>query len=217
LINYLALLGWTPADGREVLTRDDMVRTFTIERLSASPSRFDLKKMQWLNGQHMRMLPVENLRDRVVPMLQQAGFNTAAKSISWLTQMTAICQEKIKTLNEIVQYTDFFFVEPKEYEEKAVQKLWRVDGAAECMTTVLRTVEGLAGWSAGALKQAYEALAEQAGQPIGHYIHPTRLALTGKSVGPGLFELAELLGKAACVARIGRAIEYIKNRREGTS
>jgi glutamyl/glutaminyl-tRNA synthetase len=210
LLNYLALLGWTPADGRELLTQKELAELFTLDRLSASPSRFDLKKVQWLNGQHIRMLPVEELRDRVVAVLKNAGFDVDAKPAEWLTHMTAICQEKIKTLNEIVAYTDFFFVEPAEYEEKAVKKQWgNAAEATETLETIKRVMESAADWTHDALKAAFEALCAETGKPIGHYIHPTRLALTGKSVGPGLFELAELLGKETCLARIGRAMDYV--------
>ena len=211
LINYLALLGWTPADGREVMTRQELVEAFTVDRVGSSPSRFDLKKVQWLNGQHMRKLPVEELRDRVLPLLQKAGLDTASKSPEWLTQMTAICQEKIRTLNEIVEYTDFFFVEPTVYEEKAAQKQFKAEGALDRLKTLLQVFDGVTPWNHDTLKAAFEKLVEQTGASLGQYVHPTRLALTGKSVGPGLFELAELMGKETCIARINRAIEYITN------
>jgi glutamyl-tRNA synthetase len=211
LVNYLALLGWTPAEGGEVFTREQLIRSFTLERVSSSPSRFDLKKAQWLNGQHLRMLAVEDLRDRVVPILEKAGFNTASKSLEWLTHMTAICQEKIKTLNEIVAYTDFFFVAPETYEEKAVRKQWSGADALECMETIQGTLAGIDAWSIENIRARYEDLVARTGRPSGYYIHPTRLALTGKSVGPGLFELANLLGKETCLDRIGRAIDYIRN------
>ena len=211
LINYLALLGWTPADGRELMSRRELAEAFSLDRLSASPSRFDLKKVQWLNGQHIRMLAVEDLRGRVLPLLHAAGLDTSSKSTEWLTKMTAICQEKIKTLNEIVAYTDFFFVEPVDYEEKAVRKLWQADGALECLKTIQGEIADVVDWTHDGLKAKYEALCQRTGQAIGYYIHPTRLAITGKSVGPGLFELAELLGKESCMARIGRAVEYVRN------
>lgn len=209
LINYLALLGWTPT-GEEVLTLGQIAEQFSIERLSASPSRFDLKKAQWLNGQHMRTLSVEALRDRVLPILAKTGFDLSGKSVEWLTRMTAICQEKLKFLNDIVAYTDFFFAEPTEYEEKPARKLWTGPDARELMCVIRDTMSSMDVWSAEALKLRYETLAESSGQGVGHYIHPTRLALTGKSVGPGLYELAELLGKEACVARVDRAIQFIR-------
>ncbi len=211
LINYVALLGWTPEEeNRELFTRDELVEAFSLERLGKSAAKFDLKKFQWLNGQHIRRLPLDVLRDRLIPILQEAGFDTGAKSTEWLTQMTAICQEKLATLNDIVRQTDFFFVEPHEYEEKAVKKQWKKDGALEKMQLIEEALTGIEAWSHDPLKTAYERLAEQAGVGLGQFIHPTRLALTGKSVGPGLFELAELLGKDACLARIQRAKDFIR-------
>ncbi len=210
LINYLALLGWTPADGREVLTRQDLIEAFDVNRIGGSPARFDFKKVQWLNGQHMRMLPVEELRDRLIPLMQAAGLDTDSKPQEWLTRMAGICQEKLKTLCEIVEYTDFFFKTPATYEERPTQKHWRAEGALERMEAILRVFEEASACDHDTLKAAYERLVAESGQPLGTFVHPTRLALTGKSVGPGLFELAELLGKEECIARIRRAIEYVK-------
>lgn len=210
LVNYLALLGWTPADGREVLTRDEMVQAFGMDRVGASPSRFDFKKVQWLNGQHIRMLTPESLRDRVLPLLKQAGFDVASKSPEWLTQMAAICQEKIKTLNEIIEYTDFFFKDVTEYEEKATRKQWQTEGALERIMLIRETLAEVSDWTHDTLKAAYEALVEKTGAGLGSFVHPTRLALTGKSIGPGLFELTELLGKELSMARIDRAVEFVK-------
>lgn len=211
LINYVALLGWTPGDEREVFDRDELIEAFTIERLGQSAAKFDLKKLQWLNGQHLRRLSVEELRDRVLPILREAGFDVTSKSEAWLTQMAAICQEKLKTLNEIVDYTDFFFREPESYEEKAVKKQWGAEDAAKRMVEIRGLLAETEPWTHESLKQAFEKRAEATGSSLGHYVHPTRLALTGKSVGPGLFELTELLGRETALARIDRAITFIES------
>ncbi|MGI6460969.1 MAG: glutamate--tRNA ligase [Candidatus Hydrogenedentales bacterium] len=218
LINYVVLLGWTPEEeGRELFTRDELVQFFSVDRLGASPAKFDLKKLQWLNGQHIRRLSTEQLRDRVLPILQRAGFDTGAKSEAWLTQMTEICQTKIPTLNDIVPYTDFFFVEPSEYEEKAVNKQWKKPGALERMRTIRGALDGAVPWEHDTIKAAYEKLCESTGEGLGQFVHPTRLACTGKSVGPGLFELLELLGKDLSIERIDKAIHFIETMEEETS
>lgn len=210
LINYLVLLGWTAGDDEEIYTPEELIQAFTYERLNQSAGRFDAKKIRWINGQHIRRLSPEALRDKVLPVLHKAGFDTSAKSPEWLAAMAAICQEKIGTLNEIVPYTDYFFVAPAEYEEKGVNKHWRKEGAIEHMQAILRIFEDVGDWSHDALKAEFEKLVEETGVNLGQYIHLTRLALTGKSVGPGLFELAELLGKDTCVERTRRALETIK-------
>ena len=211
LLNYVALLGWTPGDDRDVFTREELIEAFSLERCSQSAAKFDLKRVQWLNGQHIRMLTAEDLRDRVLPILHRAGFDTASKSAEWLTQMAAICQEKIKTLNEIVEYTDFFFAEPATYEEKAVKKQWTQPDAVARMDVLRGLFADAPEWNAEALKAAFETTAATTGQSLGNLVHPTRLALTGKSVGPGLFELAIQLGREACMVRIDKGIAHIRS------
>ena len=216
IINYLALLGWAPEEeGRELFAPEELIDAFSLNRLSLSAGRFDLKKVQWLNGQHIRRLSVEELRDRVLPILERAGLDIGSKSPEWLTRMTAICQEKLATLNDIIRQTDFFFVEPAEYEEKAVRKQWGKEGALERMRMIYDVMREIDPWTAESLKGVYQRLVEESGLGLGRFVHPTRLALTGKSVGPGLFELAGLLGREACLARMQRAIEYVKGMGEG--
>ncbi|MCC6490402.1 MAG: glutamate--tRNA ligase [Candidatus Hydrogenedentes bacterium] len=213
IVNYLVLLGWTPEEeGRELFTREELVKAFTIDRLGKSAAKFDLKKLQWLNGQHIRRMSAEELRDRVVPILEKAGFDTSTRSSEWLTHMAAICQEKIPTLNDIVGYTDFFFVEPATYDEKAVKKQWEKEDALERMEKIVEVFKGIDPWNHDTIKGAFDALVEKTGVALGQFVHPTRLALTGKSVGPGLFELTELLGKDTALARMQRAIEFVRAR-----
>lgn len=210
LINYVVLLGWTPKEeGRELFTREELIEAFDETRLGASAAKFDRKKLDWLNGQHIRRLTPEQLRDRVVPIIERAGFDVSSKDPAWLANMASICQEKIPTLNHIVEYTDFFFVAPATYEEKAVKKQWHKEGAAERLAAMRTAMTGAADWTVDAIKATYEALAAETGEGLGNFVHPTRLALTGKSVGPGLFELAELLGKDECIRRMDKAIAFI--------
>ncbi|MEX2015323.1 MAG: glutamate--tRNA ligase [Candidatus Hydrogenedentales bacterium] len=212
LINYVVLLGWTAGDDKELYTREELIQAFSLDRLGKSAAKFDLKRLQWLNGQHIRRLPVEQLRDRLIPIMQQAGLDTNTKSPEWLTQMAAICQEKIRTLNEIVEYADFFFDEPVEFEEKAARKQFEKEGALERLEQLRDAFSQVQPWTADALKARFEALAEQTGESLGNFVHLTRLALTGKSVGPGLFELAELLGRDVCLRRIEKALTYVGSR-----
>lgn len=214
LVNYLVLLGWTPGDDREVFSREELVRVFSLDRLGQSPGKFDYKRLLWLNGQHIRRLTPEELCARVLPLWCAAGFDVDARPRAWLVRMAGICQDRIPTLNDIVPYTDFFFREPESYEEKAVNKQWRKAEAADTLEAVRDILSSVQDFTHDGLKAAYEAKAAETGKPVAHYIHPTRLALTGKSVGPGLFELAELLGRETCMRRINRAIAYVRSLKE---
>lgn len=210
MLNYVALMGWNPGNERELFTLDELLQAFSIQRLGKSPAKFDLKRLQWLNGQHMRMLSVEELTRRALPLLDDAGLDYSSKSEEWLARMVGICQEKLRTLNEIVTYTDFFFVEPSGYEEKAVKKQWQKDGADDTLALVESLIRGAEPWSHETLHDAFEAEAGRSGLGLGALVHPARLALTGKSIGPGLFELAELLGRETCLERIARARKYVR-------
>ncbi|GMV94675.1 MAG: glutamate--tRNA ligase [Candidatus Hydrogenedentota bacterium] len=215
MINYVALLGWRPSEeDKEFYTREELVAAFDERRWGKSAAKFDLKKLQWLNGQHIRSLSVDDLLNRVRCILDAAGLDTTTKSPEFLTQMVAICQEKLATLNDIVHQCDFFFVEPAEYDEKAVRKQWDKDDAVERMEAIVRVMESVDAWDHDTLKAAYEALAEKSGTGLGQLVHPTRLALTGKSVGPGLFELTALLGKETSIARMRKAMDYVKQLKE---
>jgi len=210
LINYVALLGWTPAEeNRELFSIEELQVAFAPERWSKSAARFDRKKLDWLNGQHIRALAPPVLQQRLVAILAAAGFDTAQKDDAWFATLTEICQEKLATLNQIVELSDFFFREITDYEEKPVKKLWTTDDAAPLMTQMIACMEGVDTWNRDSLKDAYHALGEEIGVGLGKLVHPTRLALTGKSVGPGLFELAELLGKETCIARMRQGLEHI--------
>lgn len=211
LINYVALLGWTPEEeNRELFTRSELVDAFTIKRLGKSAAKFDRKKLDWLNGQHLRMLPLDNFRDRILPVIESAGLDTSSKADAWLTKMASIVQEKIPTLNAVVEQVDFFFVEPDEYEEKGVKKQFMKEGALDKLEAIRQVFTDVESFEHEALHTAFQTLAEQSGVGLGQFIHPTRLALTGKTVGPGLFELAELLGHQACLQRVDKAINFVK-------
>ncbi|HNR30185.1 MAG TPA: glutamate--tRNA ligase [Candidatus Hydrogenedentes bacterium] len=209
IINYIALLGWTSEEeNREFFTLDELKDHFTLERLTKSAARFDRKKLDWLNGQHIRRLSVEDFRDRILPILEAQGFDVRARTPEWLTRVAEICQGKIPTLNQIVQQTDFFFRPVTPYEEAGVKKHFHMDGRL-CLEAVLGVFASTDDWTSKTLHDAVQALADRMGTGLRKLVHPIRLALTGKTVGPGLFELAELLGKKTCLERIEDALAYI--------
>jgi len=209
MINYVALMGWSPGDDEEIFTRDELVKAFSVDRLGKSAAKFDMKRLQWINGQHMRNMPIEELRDRVLPRLSEAGIDYSGKSEEWLTQMAAICQEKLKTLNEIVDYTDFFFKDINEYNAKAVKKQFQKEGALDRLEIILAVFQNNE-CTTQTLHDAIEVVCEEKDLGLGQINPLVRLSLSGKMMGPGVFELAELLGKDECLKRLENAIEYVK-------
>jgi nondiscriminating glutamyl-tRNA synthetase len=149
MLNYLVLLGWTPKEeGRELFTPEELIEAFDEKRLGKSAGKFDLKKLQWLNGQHIRRMPVADLCAALLPIMNGAGLDTSTKDPEWLHRMAAICQEKIPTLNDIVAYTDFFFHDVVEYEDKAVKKNWQKDDVLDRMHAMIAAMENVPEWTA---------------------------------------------------------------------
>lgn len=211
LINYIALLGWTSEEeGREFFTLEELQHLFSLKRLTKSPARFDRKKLDWLNGQHIRMLTADQLCDRVLPIMRKNGIDVDARPREWLLEMATICQEKIPTLNHIIGYTDFFFKRPDSYDEKGMRKHFGQPDSTIAIQTALAAMQEADPWSRDILKAKYEHAAEAKGLKIGALVNATRLALTGKTVGPGLYELAELLGRDEAIVRMKQAMTYIE-------
>lgn len=214
IVNYVALLGWTSEEeNREFFTLPDLIEHFSIERINKSPARFDRRKLEWLNGLHIRNLSVESLRDRIIPILEKHGFDTSTKSKEWLTKLAQICQEKLPTLNRIIFLSDFFFKDFDTYEAEAEAKLWKTpDTVITYFKIIQEKLSAISVWEHDPLKQAFEDVCAELNIKLGAIVNPVRLAITGKSVGPGFFELVELLGKEKTLERISRAIEYLLNK-----
>ncbi len=216
LINYIALLGWTSEEeGREFFTLDELKQMFTLKRLTKSPARFDRKKLDWLNGQHIRMLTAEQLCDRVLPIMRKHGLDVDAQPREWLLEMARICQEKIPTLNHIVAYTDFFFSRPTAYEEKGMRKFFMKEDSLQWLETALACMKAVPSWEHEALKACYEEAAAAKEIKIGALVNSTRLALTGKTVGPGLYELTVLLGRDEAIERMEQALMVVRQETGG--
>ncbi|MCK5862289.1 MAG: glutamate--tRNA ligase, partial [Candidatus Hydrogenedentes bacterium] len=212
LINYIALLGWTSEEeGREFFKLEELQELFSLKRLTKSPARFDRKKLDWLNGQHIRMLTPEQLCDRVLPIMRKNGLDVDACSREWLFKIVAICQEKIPTLNHIVPYTDFFFISPKEYDKKGSRKFFEKTDSQLWLETALNCMKKTETWQRDTLKKHYSQAVSD-GMKIGPLVNATRLALTGKTVGPGMYELTELLGREKSLLRMEQALDYIQKK-----
>jgi len=192
LVNFLALLGWSYDDKTTVMTRDELVERFTLERVGASPAVFDFKKLEWLNGVYLRGLSREEYADRLVAYLREQGYEWDEELVR---RAAPLVQEKIATLGEFPAFAGFLFArvepDPEQLGDGAV-----LPAAAEALAEVDP-------FEAERIESALRALAQRLGLKPREAFQPIRLAVTGSSVSPGLFESLELLGKEEALARIG--------------
>lgn len=208
VVNFISLLGWSPGGDRELMSRDDLIRLFTLEGINPSPSVFDFDKLQWMNGVYIRSLTPEALVERTLPFLQKAGLVSESPGdaeLAYVRQILLLEQERMKTLADAPGLTDIFFRTEVEYDEAAVGKWLRRAGAREVLDQLLAAFEAVEVWDTASLEAAVRGVIEARGVKAGEVIHPTRVAATGRTVGPGLFEALWALGRERVLSRIRNA------------
>ena len=204
MFNFLALLGWSPGDDREVMSRAELVEAFDIRRVLKKSSVFDEEKLLWMNGQHIRLLDDEELLRRV---LRHRPDDLDWVSEDKLRPVIPLMKERLALLPDFWANGRYFWEDPAEYDADGVAKRWKT-GIPEVLTTLLPVLEEC-DFTAGALETLIRETAEQSGMGAGKVIHPIRLALTGATASPSLFDMMAVLGRTACLRRLRRALETI--------
>ena len=189
LVNFLALLGWSYDDKTTIMSVDELVERFSLERVVPSPAVFDYTKLDWMNGVYLRALPPDEYADVLVAYLREQGYDWDEQLVR---RIAPLVQEKIATLGEFPAFAGFFFgrVEPE----------GEVDG--QVLPAAVETLAGVEPFEAEQIETALRGLAERLGLKPREAFQPIRLALTGSKVSPGLFESLELLGRDESLARL---------------
>ena len=213
MVNFLALLGWSPGGDREVMTLGEMVELFSADGLQKKAAIFDPKKLEWMNGQHLSLLAAAVLEQKVTPALIAAGFVTAEeleRRHDWYLSLIDLLKVRARTVHDIVRQAAPYFPGPIEYDPEAVAKLWKDrEGAAELLRAVRQRLAELPQWDAQALEEALRLLAEERGVAAGKIFQPLRVALTGVTVSPGIFDVLIAAGRELALARLDEAVATI--------
>jgi glutamyl-tRNA synthetase len=207
ICNYLALLGWSPGDDRENITMTELCELFTVEKVHSSPARFDMKKLEAINGDKIRALTLDNFLKWSLPFLTKAGIITGTDSeIALVKSALPIIQERIVKLNEVPQMLKFLFVKEFAVEADSVSKI--TDAVSkDVLKRSLKELEPLATWNHDSIEAALRAcLIDEMGLKPRIAFGAVRIATTGSTISPPLFESMELLGKEASLARIAAAL-----------
>jgi len=211
IINYLMLLGWSYDDKTEYFNRQQMIESFSLDRVNKAPASFDPKKLWAFEDRYMQELPVKQKVAKTLPFLQRTGLvsdpppcDTGPK----LTQIVQAAGDRLKVFGDILDYVDFFSPNDKlAYDEKAFDK--RIRNAPEAADLLVRLKTVLAAvdpFESTTLEKSLKTFVEQAGLQMANIVHPLRVALTGKGIGFGLFDTMAILERDACLARIDRAL-----------
>ncbi len=221
LVNFLALLGWTPPGGKEILPLEEMVQSFDLESVSKSNAVFDVEKLAWMNSEYLRSLPVERLLLLVEEELEKAGIGSRAsaaedpQTLERFRRTLRLLQTRARTLKDFSGAFRAFFSDKFEYEPEAQKKFWKEARLAELLGELGERLARLDSFTLESSEQCLRALAEEKGVKAGLLINATRVALTGQAVAPGLFEVMVELGRERVVARLHRAAGFLRAKMAG--
>ncbi|MCQ2362643.1 MAG: glutamate--tRNA ligase [Acidaminococcaceae bacterium] len=213
IINYLSLLGWGPGDEREILNIQEIVEAFRLEDMSKKAAVYDTVKLTWMNGQYLSELPLETLWKDLRPFYIKSGLvdeKYMSANEDYMKHLADVVRVRVKTLQEVVDASTCYFRDFDEYDAKGVSKSFKKELLPvlhECLTVLQNDKE----FTLTSTEKIYNEIAERNGLGLGKIIAPTRLALTGRTVSPGMFDVMVLLGKEKTLERLEKAIKYIED------
>lgn len=207
VVNYLVRLGWSHGD-QELFSREELIEKFSWKNVQTSAAVFNPDKLLWLNAEYIKTSPPDQVAQMLVPLLEQAGLTAEvhAVSIEWLAQVVVLVKERTKTLLEMVHWVRPYFGETVAFEEEAAKKFL----TATSMPVLIKLVtkfEAFSTFSKQEWEDAFKKLVEEEGIKMGQLAQPVRVALTGRTASPGLFEVMEVLGRERTLLRLRRGIE----------
>ncbi|HTY45182.1 MAG TPA: glutamate--tRNA ligase [Patescibacteria group bacterium] len=202
LVNYLLLLSWSPGDDREVIETAEAIKLFDITDVKKTAAAFDMDKLNWLNNQYLKKIDEQELAQQLVPLLAERGYiDREHFDGNYLVSLVKLFKERLTTINDFPEWADFFFIAEPAVDPKAQEKFLSADLSRE-FTLFIKRMEALPHFDIATIETAFRELVAELGIPAKALIHPIRVALTGKTVGPGLFEVIYYLGKERTKARL---------------
>jgi glutamyl/glutaminyl-tRNA synthetase len=210
LVNFLALLGWSPGDDREIMSRRELIASFALEGITGSNAVFDVAKLDWMNGQYIARMPLEQLTNAVLPLLVREGLWPAGATLDdWLLRLIELLRPRAKRLTDFVDQARPFLMETVEYEERAITTHLKVPDLSDHMKALARALRDIVPFDEPHVETAVRQTAEQRDIKAAPLIHATRVAVTGRTASPGLFEVLVLLGRERTVARLEQLAAFL--------
>jgi glutamyl-tRNA synthetase len=207
LSNYLVRLGWSHGD-QEIFSRDELIEKFSLDAVGKSAGVFNPEKLLWLNFHYLKTRPLSRLAEEIVPFIKAKGY-AVPHDRAWLEKMIATLRERAKTLVELVDLAHFYLSDDIPFDEKAAKKFLTLE-AREPLAELIQKLEALADFSENSIEQVFTEVLQQRNLPLGKLAQPVRVALTGSTISPGIYEVIAVLGKERTLARLHRALQTIE-------
>jgi glutamyl-tRNA synthetase len=209
IVNYLVRLGWSHGD-QEIFSREELVQHFDLTHVGSAGAVFDRAKLEWLANHWMKQMPAERLANDLAPFLERAGLPVPADR-PWLGRVAESLKERAKTFVEMAEMGAFYFAEPAGYDREATVKFFTPE-AVPRLTLLLKRLETQEPFEPEALETLYRGLAAELGLKLVDLAQLTRIALTGKSASPPIFQVAVLLGREKTLARLRKCLAVIEGK-----
>lgn len=206
LVNYLALLGWSPGHDREVMSRAEMVELFTLDRVQSKPAQFDFKKFEWMNAEYMKTLPAPDYEARFRQELETHGLWSGGIAQDYFRAVIALMRERVKLWDEVALQSGYFFTENYPFDQDAVRKRLHKEGVPALLASLRARFAALPFFDAVSTEAALREEANAHGLNAAELIHPLRVTLSGLPGGPSLFHMLEVLGRDRVLARLERPV-----------
>ncbi len=213
LINYMALLGWSPGNDLEIFSLEEVAGRFSLSRVNKTAAIYDTDKLTWLNSHYIREYDFDRLADLAKPFYIEAGLNTADDSWQddqFYRHVIALVRDRAKTLRDLPELSIYFFTDQFEYDENGIKKFFNKAETAANLRRAAIEIESLEYFSSHSVEEVIKGLVENLGISFGKLINPIRLAITGKTGGPGVLDIIILLGQVKTVKRLNEAATYIE-------
>lgn len=206
VINFLALLGWNPGNDQEIMSRDELIHLFSLEKCSKSGAKFDYEKGKWFNHQYIQLSSNEEIAKLYYPILEEKGIDI---NTEYIEVVVALVKERVNFVHELWDQSFFFFVAPTSYDEKVVKKRWKEESPAQ-MTELIGVLESIEDFSTHNQEEIVKNWIEAKAYHLGNIMNAFRLAIVGESKGPHMFDITATIGKKETISRLEKAIREIK-------
>ena len=211
MVNFLALLGWSPGGDLELMTATEMIERFTLEGISGGNAVFNTEKLDWMNGQYIARLPIEELAAAALPFFDQAGLasHPLVSDVAALHRLLELLRPRAKRLTDFVEQAKPLLTDAVVYEQEAIVKHLSTPDVADHLAALMQALDATGAYDEAQIEAAVRGTAAARGIKAGALIHATRVAVTGRTQSPGLFEVLAWLGRERTRARLARLLEFL--------
>jgi glutamyl/glutaminyl-tRNA synthetase len=215
VVNYITHLGWSSGDEREIFTKEELIKEFSLDKISKHAAVFSMEKLNWFNSEYLKNMSIDSLTKMLFPFLKEANYIENREGLfpvknEYIEGVVKLMQGRFKNFSQFIDYADYFFVDKIDIEPQAFDSVLSEEGVPGILQTLKEKLSALKCWNEESIENAVREVASSLQIKGGKIIHPTRVALSGKKVGPGLFKLMVVLGQDKTVKRLKVAIEKIE-------